>query len=94
MAKYGISQEGASALHQLASDMNSLMDSIEQSGQSLTSTVRGLGEGLGTYEDQIMDLVEQVHREQEPGKEAVTQLVGEINKMAQRIESLLGAGLG
>ena len=94
MARYGISQEGLSSLRQLANDMNSLMDHIEESGQKLKSSVRGLGEGLGVYEEKIEELTEEVRREQGPGKEAVTQLVGDINRMIQKIESLIGSGLG
>ena len=53
MAVYGISKEGADALKQLATDMSTLNNDIQECGQKLTAKVSGLGEGLGIYEEQI-----------------------------------------
>ena len=55
MAVYGISKEGADALKQLATDMSTLNNDIQECGQKLTAKVSGLGEGLGIYEEQILE---------------------------------------
>ena len=57
MAVYGISKEGADALKQLATDMSTLNNDIQECGQKLTAKVSGLGEGLGIYEEQILELI-------------------------------------
>lgn len=57
MAVYGISKEGADALKQLATDMSTLNNDIQECGQKLTAKVSGLGEGLGIYEEQILELM-------------------------------------
>lgn len=94
MATYGISREGVDALKQLATDMSSLNDDIEECGNKLTSTVSGLSEGLGIYEEQILDLISQVNSTQEKGRGSVELLTTKVNKLASDVEALVNAGLG
>lgn len=93
MAKYGISKEGANALKQLATDMSTLNNDIQECGRNLTTKISGLGEGLGVYEDQILDLVSGVNRTQEKGRESVELLTKKVKKMAADVEALVSAGL-
>ena len=93
MAKYGISKEGADSLKQLATDMSTLNNDIQECGRRLTSKVSGLGEGLGLYEDQILDLVANINRTQEKGRESVELLANKVKKMASDVETLVSAGL-
>lgn len=93
MAVYGISKEGVDALKQLASDMSKLNNDIQEAGKKLTTTVNGLGEGLGVYEDQILELVSGVNAAQDKGRESVDLLTNKVNKMAADVEALVQAGL-
>ena len=58
MAKYGINKEGVDALNQLANDLGSINKDIEDDGKKLKTTVSSLGDNLGIYEDQILELIE------------------------------------
>lgn len=94
MAKYGISQEGVSALNQLASDMMNINNDIEECGRTLKTTVSGLSDGLGVYEEQIIDLVDEVNNVQERGREPLIQLSAKAKDMTNRVSELVSAGLG
>ncbi len=94
MAKYGISAEGVSALNQLASDMSTINDDIEESGRTLKSKISGIGDGLGVYEDEILDLVSDVNNAQEKGRESVNQLTQKVKSLANEIQGLVSMGLG
>ena len=93
MAKYGISSEGAEALRQLSNDMNSLNNDIEQCGTTLSSTVSGLSDGLGVYEEQIQEVIAKVNSTQEKGRESVQSLSAKIKKLAEDVDALVNAGL-
>ena len=93
MAKYGISKEGVLALKQLSTDMSNLNNDIEECGRTLSSSVSGLSEGLGVYEEQIQELIAKVNAEQAKGRESVQTLTTKINKLAADVEALVGAGL-
>lgn len=94
MAKYAISQEGVSALNQLASDMMNINNEIEECGRKLKTTVSGLSDELGIFEDEIIDLVDEVNIVQERGREPLIQLSVKAKEMANRIQELVSAGLG
>lgn len=94
MAKYGISQEGVDALNQLAQDMMNINNDIEQSGRTLKSQVSGLSDGLGVYEDEIIELVDEVNNAQEKGRESLIKLSTKAKKLANQISELLNSGLG
>ncbi len=94
MAKYGISQEGVDALTQLAQDMMNINNDIEQSGRTLKSQVSGLSDGLGVYEDEIIELVDEVNNAQEKGRESLIKLSTKAKKLANQISELLNSGLG
>lgn len=93
MTRYGISSEGALALKKLAKDMRGLNDDIEENGQTLLSTISGIGEGLGIYEEKIIDLVSSVNATQDKGRESVEQLSTRIEKLASNVEALVSSGL-
>lgn len=94
MAKYGISQEGVDALNQLASDMMNINNDIEQSGRTLKSQVSGLSDGLGVYEEEIIELVDEVNNAQEKGRESLIKLSTKAKELANQVSELLNAGLG
>lgn len=93
MAVYGISKEGADALKQLATDMSTLNNDIQECGKKLTTKISGLGEGLGIYEEQILELVSGVNQTQEKGRESVELLTTKVKKMAADVEAMVCAGL-
>lgn len=94
MAKYGISQEGVDALNQLASDMMNINNDIEQSGRTLKGQVSGLSDALGVYEDEIIELVDEVNNAQEKGRESLIKLSTKAKELANQVSELLNAGLG
>ena len=58
MAKYGINKEGVASLNQLANDLGTINKDIEDDGKKLKSTVSGLSDNLGIYEEQIIELID------------------------------------
>lgn len=94
MAKYGINKEGVASLNQLANDLSSINKDIEDDGKKLKTTVSGLADNLGIYEDQINELINKVNAEQQKGRESIQQLSGKVKKMATDAEALVNAGLG
>jgi hypothetical protein len=91
--KYGISQQGVTSLRKLATDMSKLNDDIESNGITLETTVVGLGEGLGVYGDQILDIIKKVNGVQEKGRESVDQLTAKVNKLADQVEALVNSSI-
>lgn len=94
MAKYGISPEGVSALHQLSQDMRSINTTIEECGNTLKGKVSGLSDGLGVYGDEILELVDEVNNAQRKGAEALIKLSVKATELANQVEALLNSGLG
>lgn len=94
MAKYGINKEGVDALNQLANDLGNINNDIEDDGKKLKSTVTSLGEDLGIYEDAILEVIENVNRSQQKGRDSIQQLSAKVKKMASDAEALVSAGLG
>lgn len=93
MAKYGINAEGIYALTQLASDMSSLNNDIEESGRALKSTISSIGDDLGIYETEIIELVSKVNNVQEKGSDSVELLVKKVKDLILVIQSLINVGL-
>ena len=73
--------------------MSTLNNDIQDCGKQLTSRISGLGEGLGIYEDQILELISGVNRTQEKGRASVELLTTKVKKMASDVEALVAAGL-
>ena len=61
--------------------------------KKLTTKISGLGEGLGIYEEQILELVAGVNQTQEKGRESVELLTNKVKKMAADVEAMVSAGL-
>lgn len=93
MAKYGINLQGVSSLNQLAKDMVDINKSISENSRALKATITGIGEELGEYEDQILDLVTSINRSQEKGGESIDILTERIKKIAEDLNRLISAGL-
>lgn len=93
MAMYGINKEGVEALNQLANDLGSINKDIEDDGKKLKNTVASLGDNLGIYEEQIIELVENVNRAQQKGRDSIQQLSAQVKKKATDAEALVNAGL-
>ena len=93
MAKFGVTAEGASALRQLAKDMTTINNEIEDSARTLKTKISGLGDELGNYEEKILDLIESVNTAQIGGREAIEVLSAKVNQLAEKVEALLVEGL-
>lgn len=88
MAKYGINSEGVEAMNQLANDLKNINGDIEENGEKLKNTVTALGEDLGIYEEQILELIGEINRTQKNGRAAIQQLSEKIRNKAIQIETL------
>lgn len=94
MAKYGINKEGVDSLNQLSNDLGTVNTDIEENGKKLKSTISTLGEDLGIYEDQILEIIENVNAAQKKGRESIEELSVRVKKLATDAEALVSAGLG
>ena len=93
MAVYGISREGAGSLRNLANSLRKETDEITEAGQTLRNSIMSEGEGLGVYEEQILELVGEINLAQVKGSQAVETLITKANQKASEIDSLVVAGL-
>ena len=89
MAKADISHKGIDHLNKLKADLLSFNREIESSGITLRNVVNGLSDELGTYETDILDLIEEINQVQESGRETIEELSKKIDKLILGIESLL-----
>ena len=94
MAKFGINKEGVASLNQLANDLGTINKDIEDDGKKLKSTVSGLSDNLGIYEEQIIELIDKVNTEQQKGRDSIQQLSAKVKKMADDADALVNMGLG
>lgn len=94
MAKYGINKEGVASLNQLANDLGNINKDIEDDGKKLKTTVSGLSDNLGIYEEQINELIDKVNTEQQKGRDSIQQLSAKVKKMADDADALVNMGLG
>lgn len=90
MAKYAISEEGVSQLQKLSKGIISDTENIYEAGILLKNNISSLGEGLGVYEDEIIDLVNHNQATLQSNREVFKQLSDSINKVADEICSLMG----
>lgn len=90
MTKYAISAEGAAAMRKLAGDMRSLESDISTASSTLTGKVSGLGDGLGVFEEKILEVIGQVDAAQKTGESAIETLSTQIDGKASTIEGLIG----
>lgn len=92
MAKYAISEEGVSQLQKLSKGIISNTENIYEAGNSLKNNISSLGEGLGVYEDEILDLVNHNQATLQSNREVFKQLSDSIIKKADEICDLMGFG--
>lgn len=94
MAKYGINKEGVASLNQLANDLGTINKDIEDDGKRLKTTISGLSDNLGIYDEQINELIDKVNTEQQKGRDSIQQLSAKVKKMADDADALVNMGLG
>ena len=92
MAKYAISEEGVSQLQKLSKSIISDTENIYEAGISLKNNISSLGEGLGIYENEIIDLVNHNQATLQSNREVFKQLSDSIVKKADEICVLMGLG--
>lgn len=90
MAKYAISEEGVSQLQKLSKSIISDTENIYEAGISLKNNISSLGEGLGIYENEIIDLVNHNQATLQSNREVFKQLSDSIVKKADEICGLMG----
>lgn len=92
MARVLVSKEGAESLRQLSTDLKTANSDIENHGTTLMTTVVGLGEGLGLYEQPILDVIKKVNAVQKAAEDSVEELTAKLEKRASDIDALVGQG--
>lgn len=94
MARYGINQQGVDSLNQLASDLRGVNNEIDNCGKELKNNIVSIGENLGIYEEQILEIINSVNTTQEKGRESIEHLAAKLRKMSIEVEELVNIGLG
>ena len=92
MAKYAISEKGVNELKKLSKSIITNTESIYEAGVTLKNTISSLGEGLGVYEDEILDLVNHNSATLQTNKDIFKQLSDTVMNKADEIYSLMGFG--
>lgn len=90
MAKYAISEEGVSELQKLSKSIISDTEKIYEAGIMLKNSMSSLGKGLGIYENEIIDLVNQNQITLQTNRDTFKELSDSIAKKADEICSLIG----
>lgn len=90
MARYAISQEGAEAMRQLANNIVSSLQEIQQSNKTLQSQVSNVMGDLGVYGTDIWALTLQISGIMEDKQEEIIKLSEVVKSKADVIESLAG----
>ena len=89
MAKYAITRTGVSQLRELAKNLTQASDDIIDSGIKLRSTITAEGSNLGKYEDEILEILDEMDQKQKNATDAVETLSSNLSKVADRVEELL-----
>lgn len=92
MAKYAISAEGSEGLRLLAQKALGYSSAIEEAGNVLKAGISGLN-GLGVYEESIIEIVNEVDMACMGGSEAVENVARVLVGKANDIDELVNAGL-
>lgn len=92
MAKYAISAEGSEGLRLLAQKALGYSSAIEEAGETLKKGISGLN-GLGIYEERIIEVVNEVDMARMGGSEAVENVAKVLTDKANDIDELVNAGL-
>ena len=93
MARYGISKEGADSMRNLAGSLRRGTEDIQEGGNTLRSSIASMGEELGIYEEEILEVVAEINLAQNKGHQAIETLITKANKKAAEIDALVSAGL-
>lgn len=89
MAKVDISYKGIEHLNKLKADLLGFNNDIESAGITLRNVVNGLSDELGTYETDILELIDEINKVQESGRGTIEELSNKIDKLILRIEPLI-----
>ena len=94
MAKYAISNEGASALDELAKALENMSKEVEYSAKKLKLAVLSC-DGLGIYREPIEDLVDVtiMIAEKLTEDDHVKQLILVLRRQSQDIKEMVSSGL-
>ena len=91
--KYAISQEGINSLQELKNRIVEAMRGIHEAIELLESTIQACGEGLGVYQDELLELIVSIKRANDEGIEGASMLaLTLIPQQIERIEELLYFG--
>lgn len=95
MAKYAISEEGISCLEKLAQDLKLASVNIDEESMKLYSTIEGLGEDLGIYHKEILELIHNVVNTNKASKDEVEYLANKrIPQLKEIIFAFICNGMG
>lgn len=92
MAKYGISESGVNSLRKLSNDLLSGTVALDDAGTLLERQMLALGERLGVYGDEILDLVNHNRATLQANKDIFKKLSDTVMNKADEIYSLMGLG--
>ena len=94
MAKYAISQEGASAMNALANGLLNHANCIIEASQALAQRTATVSDGLGIYADEINEIIKKNQNTLRSNREDIIGLANKVKEKADEILTLLDLGLG
>ncbi len=89
MTKVDISAKGIEHLEKLKEDLIKISNEIEEEGQTLKSLVVREGDSLGVYEEKILELIEEIKKIEEVGRESLPELNKKLEEKIEEIKDLM-----
>ena len=88
MAKYAISPEGSAAMKSLAQSLLMSANGIIEASTSLFQKTSALSDGLGLYEEEILQIISKNKSVLVTNKDAIVSLATAAKQMSENIETL------
>lgn len=88
MAKYPATSQGVEAVNKLASDLTKGSENLGAECKQLASNVAGRADGLGEYEAQIQEVIQEIAAQVGQTTEAIGELAAGLRTVAANLERL------
>lgn len=89
MARYAISNEGATSMKALAKQLYTEANAILEASSTLENKVASISQGLGIYEPEILSLIQQSRNILKANREDILNLAQRILQKAAEVEELV-----
>lgn len=94
MARYAISAEGAASMRALAKQLYTEANAILESSTVLEAKISAVGDGLGIYESEILEIVQQGRNTLKSNRDDILNLAQRVLQKADEIDELVSLSWG